>query len=83
MSDRTPLNPENTTPIMVRLTPEQREALQDEADAAGMPLGGWMRTICLAAAGSTRLAEQIGRAKGKRDELRRSRKKSSAGKGAR
>jgi hypothetical protein len=71
MAGRTPLNADSSAPIMIRLTPEQRRALQREADAAGMPLGGWMRTICLAACGTTQVALQIRRAKRKRDSLRR------------
>lgn len=71
MGKRTPLNAESSSPVVIRFTPEQRRALQREADAVGMPLGGWIRTITLAAAGSSRLDEQIGRAKLKRDELRK------------
>jgi hypothetical protein len=65
------LNAESSSPIMIRLSPNQRRALEDEANAVGMPLGGWMRTICLAAAGNTHLAEQIRRGKQKRDTIRK------------
>jgi hypothetical protein len=59
---------------MIRLSPDQRRALEGEANAVGMPLGGWMRTICLAAAGTTHLSDQIRRGKAKRNALRKSRK---------
>jgi hypothetical protein len=74
MSKRPPLNADSSSPIMIRLSPDQRRALEDEATAVGMPLGGWMRTICLAAAGTTHLAEQIRRGKQKRDALKKQRK---------
>lgn len=78
MPRRTPLTQENTHPIMVRVTPEQRTALQAEADAVSMPLGGWMRTICLAAAGETQLGTQVRRATEKRNELRKTTTKKKA-----
>jgi hypothetical protein len=71
---RTPLNHDSTHPIMVRVTPEQRQALQAEADASGMPLGGWMRNMCLAAVGETPLVTQMRRATEKRNELRKAKK---------
>lgn len=39
-----------STPILVRLTPEEREALQSVADAAGEPLASWVRDVALRAA---------------------------------
>lgn len=39
-----------STPILVRLTPEEREEMQREADAAGVPLASWVRTVAMRAA---------------------------------
>lgn len=39
-----------STPILVRLTPDERKALQEAADAAGEPLAAWVRDVAKRAA---------------------------------
>lgn len=44
-----------STPILVRLTPDERETLQRAADASGEPLAAWVRRVAVReAAGSGR-----------------------------
>ena len=38
-----------STPILVRLTPDEREAMQRAADAAGEPLASWVRAVAMLA----------------------------------
>lgn len=39
-----------STPILVRLTPDERAHMQRAADAAGQPLAAWVRDVAVRAA---------------------------------
>ncbi len=43
-------SPRRSGAVLVLLTPEEREKLRAVAEAAGMPLGTWLRVTALAAA---------------------------------
>jgi len=51
-----------TKPIATRVDEEQREAMQQAADDAGLPLSTWVRVVLLAAAGVSPLRDQLTKA---------------------
>ncbi len=60
---------QNYKPTTFRTTVEQREAIAEAAKRAGIPTSAWIRDICLAAAGASVLAKQMGVARERHEEL--------------
>ena len=66
---------QNYKPTTFRTTLEQREAIAGAAKRAGVPTSAWIRDICLAAAGASVLARQMGIARERHEELLEERRK--------
>lgn len=60
---------QNYKPTTFRTTVEQREAIAGAAKRAGIPTSAWIRDICLAAAGASILAKQMGVARERHEEM--------------
>lgn len=60
---------QNYKPTTFRSTVDQRKALADAASRAGIPTSAWIREICLAAAGASQLAKQMGVARERHEEM--------------
>lgn len=60
---------QNYKPTTFRTTIDQREAIAQAAKRAGLPTSAWIRDICLAAAGSSQLARQMGVARERHEEM--------------
>ena len=60
---------QNYKPTTFRTTVEQRAAIAAAAEKAGVPTSAWIRDICLAAAGASVLARQMGVARERHEEM--------------
>ncbi len=61
-------------PTTFRTTGQQREEMKSAAERTGMGLSAWVRDICLAAAGKSHLAKQMGVAREKHEQMLEQRK---------
>jgi uncharacterized protein (DUF1778 family) len=48
----------NREPIQVRLTPIERQEIDEAAGQIGLPVSSWMRVVCLEAARSKKAAAE-------------------------